>query len=114
MRTEPASIPSIVNPHFGQLYGCGPQAAYVTTDGTPVWMWRKGQRVRFYDAAGEQVGPEHRNVCPAIVWAASNAWFDPTALELSLAVTIEVRANSRQFNEKDPLAGAWRPMPEVA
>lgn len=50
---------------------------YVTTDGIPVWIERKGQKTRFLDAAGEQVGPVHRNLVPAIVWARGQGWRDP-------------------------------------
>jgi hypothetical protein len=80
---------------FGELYGCGAQPAYVTDDGVAVWMRRKGQRVRFFDAVGVQVGPEHRNVAPAVVWAAFHGWINPRHPELSAAVTLEVRANTR-------------------
>lgn len=75
---------------FGQPYGEGPH--YVTPDGVTVTMWRKGQRVRYFDTDGNQVGPEHRNVVPAVIWAAAHAWIDPRDPMLSLAVTMEVRA----------------------
>jgi len=58
------------------------------------WVRRNGQRVRFYNTDGIQVGPEHRNVAPAIVWAAFHGWLDPAQPALSLACTDEVRANS--------------------
>ena len=51
---------------------------YVTTDGVEVWMERKCQKTRFLDARGEQVGPVHRNLVPAIVWARSQGWRDPS------------------------------------
>jgi hypothetical protein len=51
---------------------------YVTTDGVEVWMERKHQKMRFLDARGEQVGPVHRNLAPAVVWARANGWRDPS------------------------------------
>ena len=47
-------------------------------DADRVWMFRKGQRCRFYTADGQQVGPEHRNVVPAIRWAHAQGWIDST------------------------------------
>lgn len=102
-----------VDPGFGEMYG--PDVAYVTPEGIAVWMWRKGFRVRFYDARGEQVGPEHANVYPATIWAAANAWVDPSSPNLSLACIVEVR---RQISERAELdadatkeveAGCWAP-----
>jgi hypothetical protein len=37
-------------------------------------MYRKGQRVRFYDERGRQVGPEQSNVAPAVAYAQSQGW----------------------------------------
>jgi hypothetical protein len=51
---------------------------YVTPDGTEVWIERKRQKTRFLDAFGRQVGPVHRNLVPAIVWARANRWRDPS------------------------------------
>jgi len=51
---------------------------YVTTDGVPVWMERKGQKTRFLDAGGNQVGPVHRNLGPAVTWARAQGWRDPS------------------------------------
>lgn len=75
------------------FYGCGPTPAYVTSEATarPVWMTRKGQKVRFVDATGEQVGPEQANVAPACCFAASEGWIDPTNPTLSIMCTLEVR-----------------------
>lgn len=50
---------------------------YVTTEGVEVWMERKHQKTRFLDAAGNQVGPMHRNLVPAVIWAAAQGWRDP-------------------------------------
>ena len=78
---------------FGAIYGdptAGPQ--YITDGGVTVWMWRKGQRVRFLTAEGDQVGPEHRNVFPAICAASAAGWIDPANPWLSMACTIEVRS----------------------
>jgi hypothetical protein len=51
---------------------------YVTADGVEVWMERKHQKTRFLDACGNQVGPVHRNLVPAIVWARAQGWRDPS------------------------------------
>ena len=51
---------------------------FVTTEGVPVRMERKGQKTRFLDAAGNQVGPVHANFVPAIVWARAQKWTDPS------------------------------------
>lgn len=32
---------------FGKIYGDTETPAYITDSGAAVWMWRKGQRVRF-------------------------------------------------------------------
>lgn len=84
------------DPNWGECWSTdGPE--YVTPDGIAVWMWRNGQKVRFYDARATQVGPEHRNVYPAQIWAAFNAWISPTSPNLSLACITEVR---RQVAER--------------
>ena len=49
------------------------EPAYLTPDGL-VWMRRKGQRVRFYNAYGAQVGPEQDNVAPAVAYAHTQGW----------------------------------------
>lgn len=73
-----------------------PRGPWVTDDGTPVVMLRKGQRVRFYDGQDRQVGPEHANVYPATVWAYFHGWSDPTAPAwLNAGCRAEVQANSR-------------------
>jgi hypothetical protein len=51
---------------------------YVTTDGVEVWIERQGQKTRFLDARGSQVGPVHRNLAPAIIWARAHGWRDPS------------------------------------
>lgn len=33
---------------FGRIYGDEQTPCYLTPDGLAVWMWRKGQRVRFF------------------------------------------------------------------
>jgi hypothetical protein len=52
--------------------------AYVTTDGVEVWIERKRQKTRFLDSRGGQVGPVHRNLAPAIVWALRQGWRNPS------------------------------------
>jgi len=59
-------------PGWGERYS-GPCSAYQPPEG-PVWMFRKGQRVRFYNDDGLQIGPEQFNVAPAVAYAISNGW----------------------------------------
>lgn len=67
--------------------------AYITTDGVAVWMERKVQRTRYLDAAGQQVGPWHKNFVPAIIWAAAQGWRDPSVPDwFNDAVIAEVAA----------------------
>ena len=60
--------------NWGQQYG-GSGPSFQTPNG-PVWMFRKGQAVRFYDQSGQQVGPEQSNVAPATAYALSEGWRD--------------------------------------
>lgn len=60
---------------WGAVYGGNP--SYVTPRGRAVAMCRKRQAVRFYDAKGKQVGPEQRNVAPAVAYALYHRWMDP-------------------------------------
>jgi len=55
---------------WGKPYGSDP---YLTPHGA-VLMFRKGQRVRFFTPEGAQIGPEQRNVAPAVVFALSQGW----------------------------------------
>jgi hypothetical protein len=52
---------------------------YVTQDGTEVWMYRKGERVGFFDRAEKMIGPAHANMMPAASWAFDQGWWDPRA-----------------------------------
>lgn len=70
-----------VDPKWGKVYGDTVEPHYITTDGVGVWMWRKGQRVRFFDAEGQEHGVEQRNVAPALVYAAWCGWRDPSHSE---------------------------------
>jgi hypothetical protein len=67
-----------VIPNWGRPYGCDPQPAYLAQDDNfswlPVWMYRRGQRVRFFDRSANQVGPEQRNVAPAVAYAHWCGW----------------------------------------
>lgn len=68
-------------PTFGTLYalyGAGEDPSYVNEVGGEVWMYRRGQKVKFFDRAGNQVGPEHANVLPATMWAFANGWANPS------------------------------------
>lgn len=74
MLTRPkfqVASPPPTNVAWGELYGHSP---YQTNDGRLVWMFRKTQAVRFYDEDGVQVGPEQRNVAPAICYAIAHRW----------------------------------------
>jgi hypothetical protein len=64
---------AVPDPGWGAPYG---GLAYWTQGcpGTPLWMFRKGQRVRFYGPDGQQVGPEQANVAPAVAYAHSKRW----------------------------------------
>ena len=66
---EEQAPPSNVN--FGKPYG-GQWAEM--PDGRAVWAFRKGQRVRFFDQHGTQIGPEQANVAPAMVYAQAHGW----------------------------------------
>jgi hypothetical protein len=70
---DPASNPHLTDPGFGQIYGDASTPSYYSPDG-PVWMYRKGQHVRFYTDAGTQVGPEQDNIAPAVAYALTQGW----------------------------------------
>lgn len=82
------------DPGFGEVYG----HAYPTPEG-PVWMFRKGQRVRFFNAAGEQVGPEQSNVAPAVVYAMSEGWCGEALRAYVFANTRPSRKGQRDNGE---------------
>lgn len=71
--TDAAGNVVMPSPGWGQPYGSPTAPAYWTDEG-PIWMFRKGQRVRFYDEDGGQVGPEQANVAPAVAYAHSRGW----------------------------------------
>lgn len=68
--------PSPKSPNFGRIYGSASHPSFITNRGVPVWMWRKGQRVRFYTESGKQVRPEQPNVAPAVAAALAWGWTD--------------------------------------
>ena len=68
----------IPSPGWGKSYG---GTSYLTDQSVRVWLHRKGQRVRFYDADGKQVGPEQSNVAPALAYASRNKWIDVSDVE---------------------------------
>lgn len=87
---------NVPDPGWGCRYGSGNLHDMETDEGVPVFMFRKGQRVRFFDADATQVGPEHRNVAPALTWAHYHGWHDPSApLWLTIGCQAEARANHR-------------------
>lgn len=81
---------------------------FVTPDGVEVWTKRpKGQRTWFVDADGNQVGPVHRNLVPAHVWARANGWRDPTAPDWwNDACAREIAAGGAP-DDRHRDAGAW-------
>lgn len=78
-------------PTWGSPYG-GDGPAYDTPDG-PVTMRRKGQKVRFYDADGNQVGPEQANVAPAAAYAADQGWTSPRLAAAGIVAPHAAAAN---------------------
>jgi len=70
--------PMVNGKQFGEFYGdkTAMNASFITPDG-PVWMWRRGCRVRYFNTEGVQVGPEHSNVYPAMLAAFAAGWQDP-------------------------------------
>jgi hypothetical protein len=59
---------------WGKPYGITP---FVHEDtGHTVWMFRKGQKVRFFDARGHQFGPEQSNVAPAMAAMFQAGYYD--------------------------------------
>ncbi len=70
-----------INPKWGRPYGCSDdQPSYLTESNGEVWMHRKGRRVRFFDSAGVQVGPEQNNVAPGIAYAYNQGWVNPSMI----------------------------------
>ena len=58
-------------------------------------MFRKGQRVRWYDRNARQVGPEQYNVAPSLAYALSHRWTDgfPPIAPIVLGTRQEGRAS---------------------
>lgn len=73
-----------IDPKF-KPYGSEP---WLTPEGRNVYMFRKrtGQRVRFYDEDGNQVGPEQQNVAPAHAYAGSQGWKSGTERDIERGV----------------------------
>lgn len=85
---------------------------YVTPDGVEVWMERKAQKVRFLDAHGNQVGPTHKNLVPALIWAALNDWRDPSSPGWWNDEAI-AQAKASAAGELDAWEGGWVDRPEA-
>ena len=65
-------------PPWGRIYGSTDNPDFFTPDG-PVNMFRKGQRVRFYNDKGEQIGPEQANIAPAVAYGLTHPdWRAPS------------------------------------
>lgn len=71
---------------WGRPYG----GVYETPHGL-VTMWRKGQRVRFFNEAGAQVGPEQPNVAPAKAFANAQGWLPTDPRLRSLYTMAQIR-----------------------
>lgn len=54
-------------------WGTFQRTVYATPDGIPMYLFRKGQRARWYDDRG-RLESEHPNVAPAIAYALSRRW----------------------------------------
>jgi hypothetical protein len=65
-------------PSFGTFYGAGEQPSYITDTGVEIWMHREGKSVRFFDRAGNQIGPEHSHVHASVCWAFAAGWNNPS------------------------------------
>jgi hypothetical protein len=85
---------------------------YVTPDGVEVWMERKRQKVRFLDAFGNQVGPVHANVVPAVIWATLNGWRDPSAPDWWNDQAYE-QTKASAAGELGAWEGGWTDRPEA-
>lgn len=51
-----------------------PGTGYRTPTSIEVWLYRKGQKCRWFDRGGHQWGPEQANVAPALAYAFSQHW----------------------------------------
>jgi hypothetical protein len=98
VRQAAATSPGDVG--FGSVYG-GSEPSYTTPDG-PVWMYRKGQRVRFYNAQGAQVGPEQSNVAPAAAYAMDQGWESPGLSGLSPIGASKTAAPANPYMQSGP------------
>jgi hypothetical protein len=65
-------------PNFGEFYGASEAPSYTTDTGVEIWLYRKVQKIRFFDRAANQIGPEHSNVYMATVWAFAHGWTNPS------------------------------------
>lgn len=75
------------DPGYGQPYG-GEGPSYTTSAGDLVWMHHQGSKVRFFDASGGRVGPEHHGIAPAAAWAISQGWTNPLLTSISSPTAI--------------------------
>ncbi len=69
------------------------------SDGLPpdleLSLHRRGQTCRWYDADGNQFGPEQTNIGPALAWAAQQGLYERGNV-ISMAVIGEVRSAGRR------------------
>lgn len=72
---------------------------YLLPDGRTVRLIRGSRnRTKFLDDSDKQIGPDHANVVPAIVYAAAMNWRDLDSPPwLDVAVRYEVQNQMREF-----------------
>lgn len=80
---------------FGEPYGG--KHGYVKPDGTKLTMYRKGQKVRFFDDEGKQHGPEQDNVAPGVAYAMDQGWKSPGAWDMHPSEPSKMKPLSAQY-----------------
>jgi hypothetical protein len=108
--------PSAPSVDFGEVYGDPATPSYWTQEGDFVWMFRKGQKVRFYNQDGQQVGPDMANVAPAVAYANEQGWdsgmFSNIFGDGMVTGNLRVKANpftdQNPFGQANPMAGGGR------
>jgi len=80
-------------------------------DGTEVMLFRgPHNKVRFYDANGNQHGVEQDNVAPAFAFAESQGWFDPDSVRNYLAPIGASKTAGEDWKSRvDGLSGRYGP-----
>lgn len=115
---EARRIRTLMNPNvkWGSPYGL----PYRRSDGSLVRIYRRGQRFRFYDARGKQVGPEQATMTQAVAVAITHGWVivdqpapnpehDMGEVKRLLSDEISVKAGSHRAWDKVVRALGYRP-----